>query len=293
VPPDLPDRARAAAAAQPDAALALFTEWGSRTSGVLRVAALRGHGWASVVDDYMPTQALILPAPLAGALAGYLRTQPDDTPDDHAVLAFLRREGIPARVAVPNLVDHDDGPSLIGNRPMGLRRSACFSPPPDDLGAVVTDLADVPYLSWWNLMAECWTRTPDGGWRREPLPAFLARRCRDIAGVHDLCAEACHRSAIGSSTGQLLHRDLMAGLWQTAFALTLSAVRPGSGPAGRAGPDGYDPDGRVAAAALRSLAPGALRRVIDPRAAGDAYRPLHDLARHAAEAALTTAWEPP
>src|SRR5437660_12652471 len=65
----LPDRffehVAAALACRPDSALAFFAEWGCATATAIRVAALRGASWAEVVDWYVPTQALALPAAVA------------------------------------------------------------------------------------------------------------------------------------------------------------------------------------------------------------------------------------
>lgn len=52
------DAVHDAIAMRPGDALALFTEWGSRTAHLGRIAALRGAGWAEVADEYVPTVAL-------------------------------------------------------------------------------------------------------------------------------------------------------------------------------------------------------------------------------------------
>ena len=54
-----------AAAAMPGQVLCFFTEWGSRTSHALRLATLEGASWVPVIDPYVPTTALLLPAEVA------------------------------------------------------------------------------------------------------------------------------------------------------------------------------------------------------------------------------------
>src|SRR5581483_4321990 len=69
---------RAAAEAMPHELLCFFSEWGSRTSHAVRLAALAGASWTPVLDPYVPTAAHLLPASVAQLVAEF----PADGPDD-------------------------------------------------------------------------------------------------------------------------------------------------------------------------------------------------------------------
>src|SRR5262245_51611110 len=68
----------AAIEAMPDGLLCLFSEWGSRTSHAVRLAAIAGASWVPVLDPYIPTAAHVLPAKLSRLLAEYPGEGPDD-----------------------------------------------------------------------------------------------------------------------------------------------------------------------------------------------------------------------
>ena len=112
--------ARAVASRRHDA-VALFTEWGSYTSYALRLAALAGEAYAPILDRYVPSVALLLPAAVARDFAA--ATADGETKDDVALAGFLAGAGIPIAVAVPCPVDHRNPESLTGNGRMGDRKS--------------------------------------------------------------------------------------------------------------------------------------------------------------------------
>lgn len=264
VRPNFLTRVAEAAADHPQHALAFFAEWGSATANAVRLAALRGAGWAPVVDHYVPTQALVLPAVVAREVDGFLAGLAPDTPDDIALRDLLLRRGIPAVVTVPNLVQHADVPSLIGNSPMGLRHAVCYEPGLADAGVdggpELGMPAGLPYFSWWDRAAEfrVWDRPGATTWRSHPLDDFF--------GALELTAEQARHSLPGAA-GRLgadgpdripVPAQALTDLWLTGFAIGLLAV-DGSGEQHR-----IQPIRPAATVAVQSLAPGALRLMIDP-----------------------------
>jgi len=238
------DAVHDAIAMRPGDALALFTEWGSRTAHLSRIAALRGAGWAEVADEYVPTVALVLPADKArrfGSLAIDAATD-NAVADDVAMRAFLPA----AYVRVPNLVEHLAVPSAAGNDEMGERRSVCYFPRAGGIDSYAIDgLPVTPHFSWWEGRSVCCVRS-GAGWRKIPAREFLAGR-----GVNatDVLAEAALRDSADVS------EILLRGLYLTAFSIGLiAAPRDPSAP--------LDP---VADRALGTLPAGALRRFV-PRA---------------------------
>jgi hypothetical protein len=258
------EHVEAAVARNPGAALAFFAEWGSRTSGAIRIAALRGASWAEVVDDYIPTQALVLPIEVARGAADFMARLPPEIPDDIALHDYLRAEGIAELVSTPNIVEHADLPSLIGNTWMGPRRATCYSAESAAAGipgeAALLGLTCVPYYAWWDRCTECRVR-PDGQattWRKRSTRAVLA----DFA-VTTAFIDTAHMEALGSLRHaarlvDLLGEKVLADLWLTAFALGFVAA------------EGLQPIGEgtmksdTVARALHSLAPGALRNIVCP-----------------------------
>jgi hypothetical protein len=251
-------QARQAATRQPDVPLVFYTEWGSKTAGAVRIAALTAHAWTDVVDDYVPTQALLLPAALAAALAEHFESLPESTPDDEAVHPFLVSRGLTARICVPNLVDHADLPSLIGNQHFGARHSACHTTELATAAiadtAPLTGLAAVPYFSHWT--AHC--RIVHGDrWRREPAAKVLNR-----LGIDDRPGQRALRELDGIRPS--LNRAMVTELWRAALLTGYFAAAHGP----------IDLDTPVARQALRTMAPGALSRLVDPAESPDAYQRL-------------------
>jgi hypothetical protein len=117
----------------------LACEWGCKTAWVCLAAAVAGKPFAAVVDSYTPVWGLVMPVRDAELLSQYLLTVEDGVPDDEAVEQFRGIRGIgPAIVTIPNLLEHGEEPSLIGNDDQrGHRRSA------------VSYLGDIP-RTWWE-----------------------------------------------------------------------------------------------------------------------------------------------
>ncbi|WP_306336310.1 hypothetical protein [Streptomyces sp. KL118A] len=275
--PGFAERVRALIADRPDASLSLFTEWGSRTANAVRVAALRGDTWAPVVDDYLPSVALVLPAPLALGFEEYAaaKTAEEDT-DDVALLGYLDAAGTETVVPVANLVDHANPASLVGNDVMGPRSAACF---PDAAPALPRDrqrpqelvhLDAVPYFCWWEQLAVAYVRdaaAPDG-WRRVPAEdALLERgitRERVVGALREALDRLPHRAFVHDRVSDVL----LTEIWTTAYALGVVTRESGGAP---------DFTAPLARTALATLAPGALRRVVPAgwlAAVGELLAPL-------------------
>ncbi|MFF2523656.1 hypothetical protein [Streptomyces liangshanensis] len=270
--PDFADRVTALVSARPEAAVSLFTEWGSRTANAVRIAALLGHAWAPVVDDYLPSVALVLPAGLARGFEEYALTKAagEDT-DDVALLGYLA--GTETLVPVANPVDHANPASLVGNDVMGPRSSACFpaAVPPGAAGSGrLGDLATVPYYCWWEQLAVAYVQDPAApdGWRRVPAEDVLLERGITRHDVVSALRETLEALPLREFVRDRVSDVLLAEVWTTAFCLGVVTHEAG-GEADLAAP--------LARTALDTLAPGALRRVIPVRwlgAVGELLAPL-------------------
>ncbi|MFF1381498.1 hypothetical protein [Streptomyces sp. NPDC058308] len=251
-------------AARPEAALSLFTEWGSRSSYALRIAAMLGHDLAPVVDDYVPCVALVLPAEVARGFDEYVQAKIEaEQPDDLALLHYLTDQGTPTLVPVAQLVDHDNGPSLVGNSVHGPRRAACLVPPqhaPLPLApSLLTGLETVPYYDFWGQYSDACVPDPSSldGRVRSSARVYLAER-----GVPQEELYSGLRAALGGSPGRALLGDtvsevVLTEIWIVSFLLGFIAAEL----EGRGGTT-LDLTGPVAATALATLAPGAIRRVV-------------------------------
>ncbi|MET9354722.1 hypothetical protein ABZY14_17330 [Streptomyces sp. NPDC006617] len=115
---------------RPDDPIAFYSNWNHWNGSAVRLAALSGAGWARAVpDEYAPSLAVVLPTALAADFADHARRllAHGTPPDDEALSAFLRERGRALFIAVPNLVEHRGGDSLVGNDVQGPRFSPCFA----------------------------------------------------------------------------------------------------------------------------------------------------------------------
>ncbi|MFJ3881025.1 hypothetical protein ACIPW5_26725 [Streptomyces sp. NPDC090077] len=258
-------RLHALVAAQPDAALSLFTEWGSRTSYALRIAAMSGHHLAPVVDDYVPCVGLVLPAGVARGFADHARAEAaDGDPDDLALLHYLAARGVRTLVPVANLVDHDNGaPSLVGNSVHGPRSAACLVPP--DLAAlpaeptVLTGLGTVPYYDFWGQYSDACIpddSTVDGR-VRSSARVFLRGHGVTQDELSAGLAAALERCPERAFLTERVSEIVLTEVWIVSFLLGFTAA----GLEGRGGAS-LDLTGPLPAAALATLGPGAVRRVV-------------------------------
>jgi hypothetical protein len=227
--PGFADHVHRAIDDHPQAALALFTEWGSRTADMLRIAAIAGMGWTECVDRYLPTQAVVLPAGLAAGFAAHAVTLPPDTPDDNALMAYLRAHQVPALVKVANLVEHLDLPSTVGNNWMGQRRAACYLPDPPEhprpAATVLPAARIVPHLAWDDATPVYWVVEDDvtRDWAHHPLQPLLTDH-----GVTNNTRDRIWRTAAQHLPPDLVHnrhKHLLRALADAATALGLAAHR--------------------------------------------------------------------
>ncbi|MEU3404611.1 hypothetical protein ABZ766_11770 [Streptomyces sp. NPDC006670] len=263
------ERLHALVAAQPDAALSLFTEWGSRSSYALRIAAMSGHQLAPVVDDYVPCVGLVLPAGVARGFEAHARAEArDGDPDDLALLRYLVARGVRTLVPVANLVDHDNETttSLVGNSVHGPRSAACLVPPSraplPPVPTVLTGLGTVPYYDFWGQYSDACV--PDAssldGRVRSSARVFLRGhgvREEELSAALGAALERCPERAF---LEERVSEIVLTEVWIVSFLLGfLAAELEGGGGAG------LDLTGPLPAAALATLGPGAVRRVVPRR----------------------------
>ena len=281
---DFPAQLAQAVAAMPDRPFFLYTDWGTPCSQLLRLAALRGASWAESIDPYVPTQAVVLPAPMARRLVEYVDGHPDLEQDDAVVLRlFLEAHDLTAYVCVPNLVDHAGLPSLLSHDVMmGVRRSVCFGPDPEHplpwTDAAVTGVGLVPDFVAGRAM--CWTR--DAGTR----PGWTAVGAYDWLREHGLALPVLTRDflaaadATGSRPGghDFLGDALLFQLWMTGllYGIAMATWKD------------LDPHQVTAAAArplavrgLSTLVGGGLREIVAPHQIGPVSAQLTPLFVHA------------
>ncbi|WP_271188863.1 hypothetical protein [Dactylosporangium matsuzakiense] len=118
----------------PEGAIALHANWVMASAQAVRLAAFSAASWAPVIDAWVPTQALILPAEMARRFAGYAERYDGDKPDNQALQEFITAEGLRSYISVPNLAEHRPSQSLLLNDLFhGVRYSVAF-PLGHDLG---------------------------------------------------------------------------------------------------------------------------------------------------------------
>jgi hypothetical protein len=269
------DRLLAVLDAKPRAAVSLHTEWGSRTAHAIRLAAMLGHSLAPVVDDYIPCVGLVLPTDVALGFDEYAGAKADEgDPDDVALLNYLAGLGTETVIPVGNLVHHQEGESLVGNHVMGPRPPACVCPAPTGPHSLLTGLEIIPYYDFWGQFSDACL--PDDstvdGWVRTSARTVLAGR-----GVTAEHLATTLRASLAARPESELLVDRLGGiplqeLWIVAFLH--GVVAAGLDPDGGAS---LDLTGPAARAALGTLGPGAVRRVVPERwlpALGELLRPL-------------------
>lgn len=257
----------------PGTAISLFVNNSARTAAVARMAVWSGHDAAPVVDPYVPTQGLLLPAAVAHGLATFLRDHDDlDEPGDVATLRYLRAADVPVVVVVPNAVDHADMTSIMGNEDHGRRESVCFTGQAGGAGTVFDPPAVVPYLS------ESTGRSHVVGFSsavplRVPTVDVLHLLGQDLVELQSMLpsnlAQECASFGIGP--------DHLLEVWLTAWAS--GSVLTG---AGRASLDTVEETTttRAGRAAARSLGRGGLERVVPDTALAAACDSLGEVVRH-------------
>ncbi|MFF4501673.1 hypothetical protein [Streptomyces sp. NPDC001401] len=131
---DFPAVLQQALSVAPEGAIALFANWNMSSAQAVRLAALCGASWTPNIEEWAPTQALLLPADVARDFAGFAERYSADKPDNRAMAEYLELRGIPTYIAIPNLVQHRPVPSLLLNDLLyGIRDSVVF-PETADVG---------------------------------------------------------------------------------------------------------------------------------------------------------------
>jgi hypothetical protein len=96
----------------------------------------------------------------------------------HAAVSEL---GVRPILTLPNLVEHSDEPSLVGNDYMGRRRAVCFAEPSavgrsahTPPGGLLSDLCRLPYFHWETGAAMMLSRrSPESNWQGTDLQLVL------------------------------------------------------------------------------------------------------------------------
>ncbi|MBB5953717.1 hypothetical protein FHS29_000287 [Saccharothrix tamanrassetensis] len=242
------EQAERAVAAMPDAAVVLFNAWNSRNGAAVRLGALAGVRWVAPADEYTANVALILPVGIAAGFPAYAREHGGTWPDDVILARYLRSVGASTYLAVPNLVEHGEFPSISGNDRHGLRMSACFAAPAPDARWRADDVLRpdaVPFFKYG--LALCSVRRGDR-WR-----TIGYERYSRLLGVD---AEDCRKEFDAAPAVERLRADgavaddALEAFWRTGYALGLLGARHGSRVDWREDP--------LVDRALDSLGPGGL-----------------------------------
>jgi hypothetical protein len=268
------ERAWLAIEAMPQAALALFSLWDSRNGAAVRLGALSGARWVASVNEYTPCAALILPRAVATRYVNYVRSHSWTWPEDIMMSRYLRAENVPCFIAVPNLVEHSDGPSIAGNSFRGPRRSACFVPTdrPGGEDRAHTELPVIPFFK--NGKAQCIVRL-QGSRPARWLHLETADYLRG-AGIPDRDL----RPRLGRLMKGLDPHALL-GTWLTAYALGWQTPKTGR-----------DVDTAVVTEALRTIAVGGMSHYAAAQHINDTEELFTEIAQIAVEAGRTTAPRP-
>lgn len=244
---------RDAVRSQPEAALSLFSEWGSFTSHAVRVAAFAGLAWVRQPDTYLATVAMVLPVHHAHRFADVLARSDLDLPDDHAAFQYARDNDLRHFVSNPNLVEHDHLPSLVGNTGQGLRRATTFVP-----GWVAPSswwLKD-PYEDFTVLPSVHWTSGTPSSYEApsDPQAPWVIRGRRDHWGEASALISSLISDEIATLIVDVEDMRLRSALLGAASILVDQVVL--------AARSAQPLDGFAAACATeasRTLAPGSLR----------------------------------
>ncbi|WP_016910024.1 hypothetical protein [Streptomyces xiaopingdaonensis] len=276
---DFLPRLRELLAARPTDAVSLFTEWGSRTAHAVRLAAMLGYTLAPVVDDYIPCVGLVLPTGVALGFEAYAQAEEaNGAPDDVALLGHLVERRVRTVIPVANLADHDqESSSLVGNSVFGPRKGACLPPAsavPAGEHTLLTGLSTIPYYDFWGQYADACL--PDAatldGWERTSARAALRQRGITEQYLATALEEALTRVPGHARLTDRLGEIPLFEVWIVAFLHGVVAAD-----LAREHAVSLDLEAPVARAALATLGPGAVRRVVPARwlpAVGEWLQPL-------------------
>ncbi|MEV4320046.1 hypothetical protein [Actinocrispum sp. NPDC049592] len=155
-------RVNAAAKTMPDAALLLTASATSRNGGAVRQGAIAGARWVPAAREHVPPTGIVLPVEVADEFARFAAAQAGNWPEPALMSRFLRQNGIPTFVSVPNLIDVPAAPS------------ACFftDDPEEGDEPGLPELSVIPFYR--DELAQCAIRMDDG-WRTIPSVEYLRR----------------------------------------------------------------------------------------------------------------------
>jgi len=266
--PGFLDQLATSLSADPGRTFSMFTEWGSKTAQVVRIAALTGAGWAGVGDPWLPAPAVVMPAATARGFAGYLAEQLSlgEKRDAFLLLSYLDTLGQQALISVPNLVEHDVPfrPSLLPNgKVRGPRRTGALAGArvPAWPAEIVPLPAELPYHSPHDLVASVLSDWDgDYGWTAVPVFEWLGARGLSEAVLSELFAEGVGLAGVTPDRCPVGY-DSVRESWLSAFGVGWIIAETGRTLLGPAA----DPWQReLADTALRTMAAGPFRRVLAP-----------------------------
>lgn len=243
---------RSAISEMPHCALSFFTTWSSRTSNVVRIAALHGSRWAEICDYYLPCVALVLPAWMARSFS-LSQLNGVDLEDDSALLEYITKHDVRAYMHVPNLVQHSELPTVARND-VGTRLSVYFH---DDATAMgvrrgITEAGTIlPQFSWYRRQ-NYWLHR--GDIRQQWYEINSEESVLEYIGInldkvhnHYKKARQAHSGVIG-----IVDDGSQYALWLSAFGLGIAAASSGN----------VYLNTDAAQIALGTLAPGAWRLMV-------------------------------
>ncbi|GAB1690765.1 hypothetical protein [Krasilnikovia sp. M28-CT-15] len=266
---DFAVRLSRAIGSDPDRVFSLFSEWGSKTAQMIRIAALGGYGWATVADAFLPAPAVLMPAESAVEFARFLalRLAEGEKRDAFLLLHYLRDHGRQPQVCVPNLVQHDDPlqASLLPNgKVRGPRRTACYpgsAALPDPWPPQIRQLPQyLPYHSPHDLVANvCFSPDADQGWQTVPAFAWLAERGWSLTDLDELFRESIRIAGLQLDDEPLGYDSLK----ESVISAFVTGWVLDEGQDLRA----FDPDhlSAIQLSALGTMAAGPFRRVLSVR----------------------------
>lgn len=125
---DFRDQVAAVLEALPGHAVAFHADWRSRNGMAARLGLWTNRSYVDGLPDFVPCQALLLPAEVAEGFVRFTENWADpDEGDDDVMRKYLTAEGVPLAVAAPSAVEHRRVASLSGNDSHGVRAAAVFS----------------------------------------------------------------------------------------------------------------------------------------------------------------------
>jgi hypothetical protein len=280
----------------PSPAMSLFASASMASAQAIRLAALVGASWTRLVDGWVPTQALVLPAAWAREFADYAADVDDSRPDNRVMSAFLSQKRAETYVTIPNLVEHGQARSLLLNDLLhGVRESAVFADDVKDEEFAVSDVvADPPALSYMWLgggeFFSCYDPLDStGGSMVTPTHEVLAR-----FGMSDReVTEAFERDRdqhLAEAEPALVGDCLQFSIWLTMFA---SGIIAGSLVDEVADAPEIEPDRPEASAALATFPAAVLRKMVPQQSLHDTADQLAPFCRTALESGSAAVQEWP